>query len=784
MSGGRLFVIMPFGVKPAGPSQELFNFDLVYQEVLRPLAIQAGWEVLRVDEVVESGTITTQAFRELFAADLVVADVTSANSNVYYELGVRQALSPSGTVLVALEATELPFDISNQRVLYYERDFTADHNFASRYLEALNAEAARGPTASPVRQALEHLGLVVPGPTQDAAGFERELELKVGRAKNADQLLSVWHWAKSFSPLPVAPLLDLADRLADAGDYQNALKVLEALPVEADRDYEVHRKKGFFLRNLNQFPAAEQEFRRALELNPDDPETLGMLGGAYKRQGRYAEALACYEKGMALSPTSLYMRINHAAMAVLESPTNPQRGIRLYRELGDHVAATPKLRDDPWAATVRAEAKFAVGDQGAAKMMIEHALRTGAGPLQLRSMADQLELFGRAGFRTAAATELVILLRSSETGIPDVSPAREASGQPFAKRLLVHLSDPHFGWAERDGKSVFMHRFYDSENSNALSAELAGELTRAMRDRYRVEDVVLVISGDLTYTGKREEFVLVENFLLELCDSLGLRRDQVVLVPGNHDVDWQLAMMNRTERFDHYLGFVRRFYGKDVFKALYPLVQWDFDIESTRPEANEIVYYKRHGQLLVVGLNSCIYETEQNHYGFIGLKQLDYVDRLLEQVSGPVVKVAVMHHHLHPFPELLETQKDKEVWVDTSTVRDAGLVEQRLEQMGFDLVLHGHKHKPQLRETLVTDRLAERNTDTRSLARSLIVSGAGSVGVNAKELEQNEANHFALIEVLTPSREYDANFLSIEWRELTYRPGARWADAGRWTMKG
>jgi 3',5'-cyclic AMP phosphodiesterase CpdA/tetratricopeptide (TPR) repeat protein len=781
MTRGRLFVIMPFGVKAAGPSREPFDFDQVYHEVLRPLATQAGWEVLRIDEVTEPGPITTQAFRQLFAADLVIADVTSANSNVYYELGIRQALSPSGTVLVALAGTELPFDIANQRVLFYQPDFTSDRNFADRYVEALNTEAAGGPTASPVRQTLEQLGLVVPGPAQDAAGFERELELKVGRARNADQLVSVWHWAKSFSPLPVAPLLDLADRLADAAEYQDALKVLEALPDEADRDYEVHRKKGFVLRNLNQFPAAEQEFRRALDINPGDAETLGMLGGSYKRQRRYAEALDCYEKGMTLRPASLYMRVNHAAMAVLESPASPQRGMQLYRELGDYVAAEPKQRDDPWAAIVRAEAEFAIGDQGAAKTMIEHAFRTGAGPLHFRSLGDQLELLAATGFRAAAAAELVTLLRRLDTGIPDVPPSKKTSGQPSARKLLVHLSDPHFGWGEREGKPVFMHRFRDTENSYTLSAELTGELTRAMRDNYRIEDVVLVVSGDLTYAGKSEEFVLVENFLVELCGSLGLGRDQVVLVPGNHDIDWQAAA---DRRFDNYLGFVRTFYGKDAFREFYPLVQWNFEINSPRPNANQIVYYKQHGQLLVVGLNSCIYETNQHHYGFIGRRQLDHVDRLLEGVTEPTVKAAVMHHHLHPFPEASDPQGDKEVWVDMSTVRDAGLVEQRLEQMGFDLVLHGHKHKPQLRETLVTDRLAEGNTETRTLTRSLIVSGAGSVGVNATELDQSEANHFALIEVLTPSREGGANFLDIRWLELSYRAGARWADAGRWTLKG
>lgn len=781
MTQGRLFVIMPFGVKAAGPSHEPFDFDQVYREVLRPLATQAGWDVLRVDEVAQSGSITTQAFRELFKADLVVADVTSANSNVYYELGIRQALSPGGTVLVALAGTALPFDIANQRVLFYQPDFIIDRSFADQYSRALHAAAIGGPTASPVRQALEQLGLVVPSPAQDAAAFERELELKIRRAKNADQLVSVWYWAKSFSPLPVAPLLDLADRLADAAEFGKALEVLQALPADADGDYEVHRKKGFFLRNLNEFDAAEQEFLRALDINPNDPETLGMLGGAYKRQGRYAEALACYEKGRILRPANLYMRINHAAMAVLESPTDPQHGIQLYRELGDYIAATPTLLDDPWAATVRAEADFADGNQDAAKTMIKQAVRSGAGPLQLRSLADQLNLLGRVGFRTAAAAELVTLLRSMEKGIPDVPRALRTSGQPFARKLLVHLSDPHFGWDERDGKRVFMHRFGESEISYSLSEELTRELNRAMRDRSRIEDVVLVISGDLTYAGKNNEFTLVENFLVELCSSLGLRRDQIVLVPGNHDIDWQLA---DEYRFDNYLVFVRKFYGEDAFKAFYPLVQWNFKIDSTRPNPNEIVYYKQHGHLLLVGLNSCIRETKQFHYGYIGLKQLDHVDRLLKQVTGPTVKVAVMHHHLHPFPEAFNPQKDKDIWLDMSTVRDAGLVEQRLEQMGFDLVLHGHKHKPQLRETLITDRLAERSTDTRSLTRTLIVSGAGSVGVNAQELEHSEANHFALIEVLTPSRETGAGFVDIRWREMSYLAGAKWTDAGRWTLKG
>ena len=187
-----------------------------------------------------------------------------------------------------------------------------------------------------------------------------------------------------------------------------------------------------------------------------------------------------------------------------------------------------------------------------------------------------------------------------------------------------------------------------------------------------------------------------------------------------------------------------------------------------------------HGPLAFVGLNSCVFETDQNHYGFVGLRQLDMASDLLEQVPSEAIRVAVMHHHLHPFPEVLEPREGSDVWLDMSTVRDAGMVEQRLEQLGFDLVLHGHKHKPQLRETLVRHRM-----EAQSLVeRRLVVSGAGSVGVNSRELEQSESNHFALVEVLRSRCESDAEFLRVEWRELSYLPGANWATQSRWVIKG
>ena len=72
----RLFVIMPFGVRELPADGAPLDFDAVYHDLIRPAAQEAGWEPLRIDELAQPGVITDQYLRELYAADLVLADVS------------------------------------------------------------------------------------------------------------------------------------------------------------------------------------------------------------------------------------------------------------------------------------------------------------------------------------------------------------------------------------------------------------------------------------------------------------------------------------------------------------------------------------------------------------------------------------------------------------------------------------------------------------------------------------------------------------------------------------
>jgi hypothetical protein len=125
----------------------------------------------------------------------------------------------------------------------------------------------------------------------------------------------------------------------------------------------------------------------------------------------------------------------------------------------------------------------------------------------------------------------------------------------------------------------------------------------------------------------------------------------------------------------------------------------------------------------------------------------------------------------------LTDRPGEDIWIDVSTIRDAGLVERSLERLGFDLVLHGHKHKPQLRETLVQDADPSKGRLSR-----LIVAGAGTA--SCTELESGVSNHYEVIEVQSAQRSFGAEFLRIGWRVLPLEAGAEWQTARTWGILG
>lgn len=109
-SADSCFVLMPFA-PPLGN-----HYSLIYEPAIK----KAGLKPVRADaDIFATGKIMEQVWSGINAAKVLVAELTSRNPNVFYELGIAHALKKP-VVLVSSNEDDVPFDVRHIRVIYYE----------------------------------------------------------------------------------------------------------------------------------------------------------------------------------------------------------------------------------------------------------------------------------------------------------------------------------------------------------------------------------------------------------------------------------------------------------------------------------------------------------------------------------------------------------------------------------------------------------------------------------------------------------------------------------------
>jgi hypothetical protein len=166
------FVIMPFGEK-ADATGRTVDFDDVYRLLLKD-AIEgaAGVVSVRCDEIAKAGWIHAEMIKSIADSPLAIVDISTLNPNVFYELGVRHALKPSGTVLIRSKGTATPFNIEGFNCIDYDlTDQRSRSEFRDKVIRFLeNAVASPGSRDSLVYEVLDDLR-VVRGAAEDSGRY-------------------------------------------------------------------------------------------------------------------------------------------------------------------------------------------------------------------------------------------------------------------------------------------------------------------------------------------------------------------------------------------------------------------------------------------------------------------------------------------------------------------------------------------------------------------------------------------------------------------------------------
>jgi hypothetical protein len=350
------FVVQGYGRKTDYRDGRVLDLDASYA-IIKDAVEGAGLQCIRADEIQHSGTIDLPMYEWLYKADLVVADLSTYNVNAVFELGVRYALRPHATIIVAEELFQNPFDFSHLVIRRYKHlgdDIGAREarRFCDELKVAIAAIVADAKVDSPIYTFLPHLLPPQDVQSQDAAALAPFMPLPTEAvsfaAPGADP--------DKADDLNTKQLIDQAQHKIAISDFAGARALYEQAAQRRPTDSFIIQRLALATYKSKQ-PDAKTALLVAREvlrpLKPEtcnNPETLGIWGAIHKRLWEIDPdpelldtGVTAYARGFALKQDH-YTGVNFAFMLDLRALEALKAGQR-DDAITDHTLAR-RMRED------------------------------------------------------------------------------------------------------------------------------------------------------------------------------------------------------------------------------------------------------------------------------------------------------------------------------------------------------------------------------------------------------------------------------------------------------
>lgn len=97
-------------------------FDGIYNYLIHNPLSEAGYDVKRADDILDQRNILEDIIQSIINSDLIVADLSTANPNVYYELGIAHSYKKN-VIMLTQHVEKLPFDLRSYRIIPYSEHY-------------------------------------------------------------------------------------------------------------------------------------------------------------------------------------------------------------------------------------------------------------------------------------------------------------------------------------------------------------------------------------------------------------------------------------------------------------------------------------------------------------------------------------------------------------------------------------------------------------------------------------------------------------------------------------
>ncbi|MDZ4799345.1 MAG: tetratricopeptide repeat-containing protein [Bryobacteraceae bacterium] len=460
----QAFIVRPFGTK------EGIDFEAVQEQLIAPALAQADIAGGTTGCILEAGNIREDMFQLLLLADVVIADISIHNANVFYELGIRHALRGRQTFLLRANTQfEVPFDLKTDRYLSYDPANPAAT--LPDLVRGLLATKASNRVDSPVFRSLPQLRepertALSPVPLD----YVNDLELAASKSQGGKMGLlaleaSRFLWEES------------GRRVAGRVQFQchflkPAKETWERVRSVYPLDLEANLMLGTVYQRLGELTESDQSLRTVLGSSTAEPsqkaEALALRARNQKARGNDAwagkdlagrrlatvradfffEARKLYAEAFEHDLNHSYSGLNALSLSVLlqeliaeerdawlagfdtedearliASEISRSRD-RLEETVDSSLLAGEKRgQDDGWAAISRADFRFLTSARDTAVVAAYERALAGAPPFQTGAARGQLELFESLGVRAARVAACLAVFPPKP---PDAEPLRHA----------------------------------------------------------------------------------------------------------------------------------------------------------------------------------------------------------------------------------------------------------------------------------------------------------------------------------------------------------------------
>lgn len=445
------FMVMPFGTKPTmaspdRPAPATIDFNALWEKAYAPAIRELKYDPVRADEDVGS-LIIQEMLERLAISDLVIADLTIPNANVYYEIGIRHAAREQGCVLVSADWTKPLFDVDQmRRITFPLPEGTITEETAAAIKAALMAgipalAEGRTPPFASISGFPGPFDLQRTQTFQTLAKRLSEFQAEVTAVRRTVDRNACGDAARALAQryageAAVHPsvAMELLYLLRDCAGWREMLSFAEQmppslrdLPVVREQRYLAQSKIGSHLEAVG----ALEELIRALGATS---EREGLVGGRYKKLYDEAvrpgdaqtareylnRAIEHYDRGMRLDLNDYYPSSNLPRLlrsrARSEDEERAAAAVQVAR-----IACERALQRNPkddWALLTLLGVAFDAGDVEAATRLYERIADDGPPAWKLKTTLADLRLSIRLQQDPERRQALAAILKNLEALLP------------------------------------------------------------------------------------------------------------------------------------------------------------------------------------------------------------------------------------------------------------------------------------------------------------------------------------------------------------------------------